>query len=157
MFTDGKISDIVIRPIKKYSDERGWLAELFRQDELDEAFFPVMSYVSETNPGVVRGPHEHRDQADYFAFVGPSTFRLYCWDNRKNSPTFGKRMIGEYGAGNPAAIIVPPGVVHAYKNIGPVAGWVFNAPNRLFAGPNKQEPVDEIRHENDPQSPFIIE
>jgi dTDP-4-dehydrorhamnose 3,5-epimerase len=42
---------------------------------------------------------------------------------------------------------VPPGVVHAYKNIGQDNGIVFNAPNRLYAGEGKKTQVDEIRHE----------
>jgi dTDP-4-dehydrorhamnose 3,5-epimerase len=54
-------------------------------------------------------------------------------------------------------VIVPPGVVHGYKNIGDKPGWVFNAPNRLYAGRGKQEPVDEIRHEDEDGSPFRIE
>jgi dTDP-4-dehydrorhamnose 3,5-epimerase len=53
-------------------------------------------------------------------------------------------------------VVVPAGVVHAYKNIGDVPGMVFNAPNRLFAGEGRKEPVDEIRHESDPDSPFVL-
>jgi hypothetical protein len=30
-------------------------------------------------------------------------------------------------------------------------------PDRLFMGEGKAEPVDEIRHEDDPSSPFQIE
>jgi dTDP-4-dehydrorhamnose 3,5-epimerase len=51
------------------------------------------------------------------------------------------------GQSSPAAVWIPPGVVHAYRNIGEVPGLVFNAPNRLYAGWGKHEPVDEIRHE----------
>ena len=54
-------------------------------------------------------------------------------------------------------MIVPKGVVHAYKNIGGCDGMVFNAPNRLYAGRGRTEPVDEIRHETDPNSPFKID
>jgi len=50
-----------------------------------------MSYISQTEPGIIRGPHEHKDQADLFCFIGPSTFRLYLWDARKGSPTFGQK------------------------------------------------------------------
>jgi dTDP-4-dehydrorhamnose 3,5-epimerase len=52
---------------------------------------------------------------------------------------------------------VPPGIVHAYKNIGSSQGLVINLPDRLFRGWGKTEAVDEIRHENDPESPFRIE
>jgi dTDP-4-dehydrorhamnose 3,5-epimerase len=42
---------------------------------------------------------------------------------------------------------VPPGVVHAYRNVGDDDAFVLNFPDRLYAGKNKAEPVDEIRHE----------
>lgn len=135
---------------------RGWLIELFRQDELEEGFYPVMSYVSSTKPGTVRGPHEHRIQADFFCFTGPSTFRLYLWDNRPDSPTYGRKCHYEFGENFMASVIIPPGVVHAYKNIGKVEGLVYNAPNRLYAGRGKKQPVDEIRHEDDPNSKFKV-
>ena len=54
-------------------------------------------------------------------------------------------------------LIIPPGVVHAYKNVGGAAGIVFNCPNRLYKGPGRKEPVDEIRHEEDPDSRFRLD
>ncbi|MEW5796625.1 MAG: dTDP-4-dehydrorhamnose 3,5-epimerase family protein [Candidatus Zixiibacteriota bacterium] len=152
-----EIEGVVIRELKRFSDKRGWLIELFRQDELDPEFYPVMSYISMTLPGVARGPHEHVDQADCFSFIGPSTFRLYLWDNRSDSRTFGMKASYDLGEQNPAMVIVPKGVVHAYKNIGEVEGIVFNAPNRLYAGEGRREPVDEIRHEDDAESPFKLD
>ncbi|MEZ6118362.1 MAG: dTDP-glucose 4,6-dehydratase [Pirellulaceae bacterium] len=153
-YTPGEIEGAIIRPLKKFADDRGWLVELFRNDELANANYPIMSYVSETKPGVARGPHEHVDQSDYFAFVGPGNFELYLWDSRPDSLTYGKCHIETYGEDNPAAVIVPPGVVHAYKNVSDYSGWVFNAPNRLYAGPGKKFPVDEIRHEDQTDSPY---
>jgi dTDP-4-dehydrorhamnose 3,5-epimerase len=152
-----EIDGVVIREISRFSDSRGWLMELFRQDELDTEYTPAMSYVSMTLPGVTRGPHEHVDQADYFAFIGPSMFRLYLWDNREDSATYGVSARLEVGESTPVAVIVPKGVVHAYKNIGDREGIVFNAPNRLYAGPGRKDPVDEIRHEGDPNSPFRLD
>jgi dTDP-4-dehydrorhamnose 3,5-epimerase len=142
------IDGVIISKLTRHYDERGWLTELFRQDEVPAEYYPVMSYVSMTRPGIARGPHEHRDQADCFAFIGPSTFRLYLWDNRSDSSTFRKKFTAEYGEGNPALVIVPEGVVHAYRNVGNKDGIVYNAPNRLYAGKNRQEEVDEIRHED---------
>jgi dTDP-4-dehydrorhamnose 3,5-epimerase len=156
-FTNGKIADVIIYELKKYRDHRGWLAELFRCDELPEEFFPVMSYISFTHPGIARGPHEHVDQADLFCFIGPSTFRLRLWDNRPDSPTFRAMMTLEAGEERPLAVVVPKGVVHGYKNIGNIDGMVINCPNRLYMGHGKSEPVDEIRHEADPNSPFKMD
>lgn len=151
------IPGVTIGELTPFTDNRGWLIELFRHDELPSEFHPVMCYLSMTRPGVARGPHEHREQADLFAFLGPSTFRLYLWDMRPHSETFKTSCHFDLGEPNRAVVIVPPGVVHAYKNIGTVDGIVYNAPNRLYAGWGRKEEVDEIRHENDPDSPFRLD
>ncbi len=157
MFQDGKIHDVVIRDLKRFVDDRGWLAELFREDEVEQQFMPVMSYISVTHPGVARGPHEHVIQADMFAFIGPSNFKVYLWDTRKNSPTFERRFVFIAGEDAPKSVIIPPGVVHAYKNVGVSDGTVVNLPNKLFAGQGKKGPVDEIRHENRPDTAFQLD
>lgn len=144
---DGQIHDCPIKPLDKHHDERGWLAEFFRHDEIDAGIYPLMGYISLTKPGVARGPHEHEDQTDLFVFFN-GTFRLFLWDPREDSPTFGTRHIVDLGRRNPAAVIVPPGVVHAYRNVGESDALIINCPNRLYAGWGKKEPVDEIRHED---------
>lgn len=156
-FRDGIIDGLLIKPLTRYHDRRGWLCELFRHDEMPEDFYPVMGYASVTEPGVARGPHEHVEQADYFCFFGPSDFKLYLWDLRSNSPTRGVRQVEIAGASRPLAIVVPPGVVHAYQNVGSVPGLVFNAPNQLYKGWGKLEAVDEIRHEDIPNTPFVMD
>lgn len=157
MFKTGTIQDVVVRNLSKFIDERGWLSELFRADELAEEFFPTMGYISMTAAGAARGPHEHVDQADCFAFVGPSNFKIYLWDNRKSSPTFQTRQVLYAGEDAPRSVIIPKGVVHAYKNMGQSPGMVLNFPNRLYAGKGKKSPVDEIRHEGDANSPFHLD
>ncbi|MDR1962958.1 MAG: dTDP-4-dehydrorhamnose 3,5-epimerase family protein [Planctomycetaceae bacterium] len=157
IWTEGTIREVEIRPLKKWADSRGWLSELFRSDELPPEQFPAMCYVSETLPGVTRGPHEHVDQTDFFAFIGPGDLKLYLWDHRPASPTKNYRMVIPVGISNPTAVIVPPGVVHAYRCVSEVPALVLNAPNRLYAGKGKKENVDEIRHENVTDSPFIID
>jgi dTDP-4-dehydrorhamnose 3,5-epimerase len=155
-FSEGAIEGVVVRKLKRFFDDRGWLTELFRHDELAEEFFPAMAYISSTNPGVARGPHEHRDQADLFCFIGPSNFKLRVWDNRKDSATFGSVMTMVVGEDDPAAVLIPAGVVHGYQNVGEVDGIVINCPNRLYAGAGRKEEVDEIRHENSDESIFIL-
>ncbi len=115
-FQEEKIDGVVCRTLQKHNDHRGWLTEVFRQDELN-GFEPAMCYVSLTLPGVTRGPHEHRDQTDYFVFTGPGTFEIYLWDNRPESITCGNRQTFVAGDECPMCVIVPPGVVHGYKNV----------------------------------------
>lgn len=136
--------------------------ELFRQDELLPEHMPVMAYVSQTEPGVTRGPHEHSDQTDVFCFMGPGDFELHLWEQVQNrgigvvvpDPYHESFVVGE---SNPVMVVVPPGVVHAYKNISDKPGWVWNAPNRLYGGPGKKYPVDETRHEHQPSSRYKMQ
>lgn len=153
-FKKGTIQDVQVSPVRKYIDERGWLAETFRFDELDKAYFPVMGYTSLTLPNIQRGPHEHVDQADLFLFIGPGNFKIWLWDNRKNSPTHWNKMVLFGGQDHPLRVLVPPGVVHAYRNVSHEVSVVHNYPNQLFMGQGKKSPIDEIRHEDDPNTVF---
>ena len=156
-FEEGEINDVVVYPIKRFNDDRGWLAELFRHDDIAAEYHPVMSYLSFTRPGVQRGPHEHVDQADLFCFLGPSTFMLRLWDNRPASSTFGNVMTLSVGEDAPSGVIIPKGIVHCYKNVGTFDGMVINCPNRLYMGPGRREPIDEIRHEDDPDTIYRMD
>jgi dTDP-4-dehydrorhamnose 3,5-epimerase len=156
-FVSGPIDGLVVKDLTKHTDHRGWLMELFREDGVPKEFFPAMAYVSSSDPGIVRGPHEHKEQADFFCFVGPSMFKISLWDNRKTSKTFGNRTMMEAGESAPRSIVIPAGVVHAYKNIGSSVGWVLNFPNRLYGGKTRKEPVDEIRHEDGSHTIFEVE
>ncbi|MBF0317651.1 MAG: dTDP-4-dehydrorhamnose 3,5-epimerase family protein [Nitrospirae bacterium] len=152
-FKTGEIDGVIVRELKYFHDKRGWLTELFREDELPEGFNPQMAYVSMTQPSQVRGPHEHVEQTDYFCFLGD--FVLYLWDNRPVSSTHGNRLTVRDARGK--IIIVPPGVVHAYKNVSGEPGLVINLPDRLYAGWQRVKAVDEIRHEGIADSPYVVD
>lgn len=149
------IQDVIIKKLEKYSDERGWLSEIWRID--DSGYTPMMAYLSMTEPGVARGPHEHKEQSDGFVFAGPGNFKMYLWENRKDKPNYQKLETLEVGEDNPVMIIVPPGVVHGYKCISDVPAYSVNLPDKLYKGQNKEDEVDEIRWEKDPDSLFRIE
>ena len=107
---------------------------------------------------VQRGPHEHVGQADLFSFIGSPNFKLRIWDDREISKTYRNVMTMFVGADNPQAVIVPKGVVHAYKNVSATEkGIVINCPNQLFMGEGKKAEIDEIRHEDDPDTIYRIE
>jgi len=155
-WTEGSIEGVVLERMTRHHDERGWLTELFRTDTTPAECMPAMGYVSVTRPGVTRGPHEHLEQTDVFGFAGPGNFRVKLWDHRKQSPTRGRSMTVVVGEGNPAVLTVPPGVVHGYTNISDNDAWVMNFPNRLFRGPGRKRPVDEVRHEDTGNSEFSM-
>ena len=156
-FKKGDIEGVLIKKLTKYTDERGYLVETFREDTLLDRLKPVMSYVSFTKPGIARGPHEHNKQTDIFCFMGPGNFRIKLWDNRKESKTFGYCMKIIGGEDNTIRVIAPPGVVHGYKNISKEAnGMVLNYPDKLYRGWSRKEEMDEIRHE-DKEDEFYLD
>jgi dTDP-4-dehydrorhamnose 3,5-epimerase len=155
-FKEGKIEGVIIKVLKKYSDDRGYLIETFRKDELPDNLLPKMSYISYTRPGIARGPHEHKEQTDIFCFIGPGNFKIKLWDNRKDSQTYGNSMELTGGEEQLITVIVPPGVVHGYKNISDKDGMALNYPDKLFRGWHKIEEVDEIRHE-DQEDEFYLD
>lgn len=155
-FRPGKIAGVQFKAMILHQDARGSLCELFRQDEMPAAYLPAMAYLSETAPGATRGPHEHLQQSDYFCFLGPATFHLYLWDNRPESATYLCHEIAIVGGHQPMTVLVPPGVVHGYRNVSETAGIVINCPNRLYRGEGRSDPVDEVRHEDDPKSVFRL-
>lgn len=148
------MNGVTIKPLNKYEDARGWLTEIFRHDEVD--YMPAMSYVSVTKPGIARGPHEHVYQSDCFVFVGPGTFKLHLWDKRADSSTNGEKIEIEVGENNPTMVIVPPGVVHGYKCISDHDAWCINMPDKLYRGIAKKDEIDEVRWEEDKNSPYKI-
>ena len=157
-FKKGKIEGVIIKKLIKFSDERGFLIEIFRKDSLPDNLLPVMSLVSYTKPGIVRGPNEHSEQTDIFCFLGPGDFKIKLWDNRKESKTYGNYMEFFGGKENQIMFIVPFGVVHGYKNISQSEdGMVISCPDKLFMGWNRKEPVDKIRYDTGKPSPFKMD
>jgi dTDP-4-dehydrorhamnose 3,5-epimerase len=146
------IDGVDLRLLVLHYDRRGWLAEIFRRDESPHR--PAMAYVSVTQPGIARGPHEHREQTDMFVFAGPGDFTVYLYDHRSESPTRGRHFAMTVGQCRPASLLVPPGVIHAYRCVSDKEGMILNLPDRLYGGSGRAEPVDEIRHESNPDSPF---
>lgn len=147
-----RIPGVTIKPLARHDDDRGWLTELIREDELPGGIVPRMAYLSVTHPGIGRGPHEHRDQTDIFCFLS-GRFVLKLWDRRSRYPVTDE--VFEFGEDMPVLITVPPGVIHGYRNCGDDDAFVVNLPDRLYAGWGKRGPVDEIRHE-DTDSEFVL-
>lgn len=170
-FRTGTIEYVRIIPLPAIKDERGQLTEMWRNDyEVEhgtpESGPPIMGYASVTLPGVQRGPHQHRDQTDMFVFVGPGKMEVSLWDVRKESPTYGNKMVfianeiadmytGDHNDNSLLTRVeIPPRVIHAYRNIDSQPSMVLNFPDRLYAGVLKKQLVDEVRWEGVPEEEF---
>lgn len=152
---ESPIKGVILRKIDRFDDDRGWLSEIYR-DDINKEIKPLMCYLSYTKFNMVRGPHEHTKQSDFFIFSGPGDFELHLWDNRKNSKSYGRYMRITAGESNKLSILVPHGVVHGYKSITKGGSFSINLPDALYKGKGKKGKLDEIRHENDKDSKFRI-
>lgn len=148
---DGKV---IIDEITEYTDQRGCLIELWRTDDYkmnDDGFgggtVPTMSYWSVTKPMVVRGPHQHENQTDWFITMkGLMVYQLYNPDNGEM-----KHFIT-----NPDKVTrvkVAPPIIHSYRNLSTKECLSGNFPTALFMGKDKKgytptQKIDEIRHEH---------
>lgn len=149
MYNKSNIDGVKVIGLSPQRDERGWLIEGFRKDSIDVN--PEMMYASLTYPKETRGPHEHVKQTDVFVFVGPGLFELKLW---KKIDGIIRHEIHICGDGMPTLVIIPPGVIHGYRNISDKSGLVINMPDKLYRGHMKSEEVDEIRHEINPNSEY---
>lgn len=103
---------VVVRP-RRFADERGWFAELFRTDALaalghglPEAF--AQANQSRSARGVVRGLHLQWDppQGKLMRVVAGRAF-VVAVDARPGSPTAGRHVGLELGADEPAFVWAP--------------------------------------------------
>ncbi|MCW4005063.1 MAG: dTDP-4-dehydrorhamnose 3,5-epimerase family protein [Candidatus Bathyarchaeota archaeon] len=63
---------IVVKPLRRFADERGFFTEVFRKDwsELFGSDVAAQANLSITYPGIIRAWHRHlRGQTDYFVAV----------------------------------------------------------------------------------------
>jgi len=133
------IDGVKVKKLKVIPDERGRLMEMFR---CDDEFFTKFGqvYLSTTYPGVVKGWHYHKLQADNIVCV-KGMLKLVLFDGRENSATKGE--VNEYflGENNPLLVQVPKGVYHGWKCISENEAFVINCPTEPY---NYSQP-DEYR------------
>lgn len=101
------------------TDERGAFVEVYRRQWLPGSREMLQSNCSISEPGVLRGMHFHRKQADYWVVFSGLLF-VALFDFRSNSPTFRRLECFEIGSADPdeivnRALFIPPGVVHGFQ------------------------------------------
>jgi dTDP-4-dehydrorhamnose 3,5-epimerase len=83
-------------------------------------------YLTETREGLVKAWHFHRCQTDRFTAVR-GTLRVVLYDDRANSPTRGgwHEVVLDPDRAH-RQLLIPPGVVHGWKNIGQGTAAILN-------------------------------
>jgi dTDP-4-dehydrorhamnose 3,5-epimerase len=141
-----RIDGVVVKDLKVIPDERGWLMEIFRNDD---KFFQKFGqvYLTVAYPGVVKGWHYHKVQTDHFCCV-KGMLKVVLYDDRPDSPTRGE--VNEFflGEKNPQLVRIPAGVLHGMKGIGVEPALLINVPDEVY----RYDQPDEFRvhpHDND--------
>lgn len=116
MIKDGKIQGVKFKKLVRNCDDRGFFAEVARDDEGLLTKFGQMS-VSKTNPGVVKAFHYHNKQDDLWFFPAGNA-RVVLHDLREDSPTLGTTEVFFMGEDNPSSLLIPIGVAHGYQVLG---------------------------------------
>jgi dTDP-4-dehydrorhamnose 3,5-epimerase len=135
------IEGVRIRPYTLWPDDRGYFLEVARMGQGLAAGFPAASTqvsAAQSYPETIKAFHYHLHQTDCWT---PATGMLQTAlvDLRDGSPTFGARNTIYVGALRPWQILIPPGVAHGYKVIGPGPALLVYMTDRLY------DPADEGR------------
>jgi dTDP-4-dehydrorhamnose 3,5-epimerase len=113
----GAIDGVHIKELVRHPDDRGFFTEILRDDDGLLRRFGQAS-LSMTYPGVIKAFHYHKRQDDLWFFpVGSAQVVLY--DLRPGSKTQGLTQVLYAGEDHPILIVVPVGVAHGYRVLGP--------------------------------------
>jgi len=103
---------VVLAPLPSHGDHRGQILELF-QDQWATGIEPVQWNLFASEPNVLRGMHVHLRHTDYLVMLSGATL-VALRDLRSGSPTEGCAALFELCCEPAAALVVPPGVGHAF-------------------------------------------
>ncbi len=112
----GNLHQLVVAPLKKVVNDRGYLQEVQRSDE---PHFPGFgqAYLTATNPGVIKAWYRHHRQIDQIA-LAQGTLRLALYDARPASPTFGVVQELVISDDRPVLVQIPTGIWHGFQALG---------------------------------------
>ncbi|MDE5412678.1 dTDP-4-dehydrorhamnose 3,5-epimerase family protein [Alkalihalobacterium chitinilyticum] len=131
------IEGVKVKKLLKHCDDRGFFAELVRDDEdLLERFGQAswsMSY-----PGVIKAFHYHEEQDDVWFFPAGNA-QVVLHDLRKDSNTVGETDVIYMGEDNPIVLLIPKGVAHGYRVLGQKPATIIYFTTKSYNSKNPDE------------------
>ncbi|MCW4029587.1 MAG: dTDP-4-dehydrorhamnose 3,5-epimerase family protein [Candidatus Bathyarchaeota archaeon] len=138
------LQGIKIKPVKRFSDERGAFSEVMRRDWADLFGEDTIAQanISSTFPGVIRAWHRHvRGQDDYF-LVLKGAIKICAFDEAASELT------EVVSSGSELQIVRVPGHYwHGFKALGVEPAMLLYFTTNLY---NTADPDEERRAWNDP-------
>lgn len=130
--TDLGIEGALFIPLAPHDDDRGSLTEVFRRAWVPGPNEVVQANLSISRPGVLRGLHFHRRQADYWCVLAGRAF-VGLYDLRAGSPTEARRAeVAIAAEGQRFGLYVPPGVAHGF--FAETETWLLYLVDAYFTG-----------------------
>jgi dTDP-4-dehydrorhamnose 3,5-epimerase len=123
------LTGIVVKPLKRMSDERGFFTEIFRKDwrDLIGEDDIAQANLSITHPNIVRAWHKHeRGQTDYLVVI-EGALKICAYDDAT------KELDEIIGTGMDLQVVKIPGHYwHGFKVVGPETALHVYFVNRLY-------------------------
>ena len=147
--SNATLEGVVVLPLKKVRNERGFLMELQRNDEPDFPGFGQI-YFTQTLPGIVKAWYRHQKQVDQIAIVA-GKLRLVLFDSRPESPTYQGLQEIVLDDENPALVRIPTGLWHGFTPAGEAPALLAHLNTEPF---NAQAPDEERIPFDDTSVPY---
>jgi dTDP-4-dehydrorhamnose 3,5-epimerase len=129
------IKEVVLCEPTLFGDDRGYFAETFRQDKLDEFLGFKLDFCqdneSKSSLGVLRGLHFQLPpfaQTKLVRVIKGSVLDVAV-DIRKGSPTFGQHVAVELTEENKRQLLVPRGFAHGFVVLSEEAIFAYKVDN----------------------------
>ncbi|USK78069.1 dTDP-4-dehydrorhamnose 3,5-epimerase family protein [Peribacillus frigoritolerans] len=111
------IEGVKVKKLVKHCDDRGFFAELVRDDEPELLSKFGQASCSMSYPGVIKAFHYHEKQDDLWFFPSGNA-QVVLYDLREGSSTKGETDVYYMGEENPIMLLIPKGVAHGYRVLG---------------------------------------
>jgi dTDP-4-dehydrorhamnose 3,5-epimerase len=123
----GVIDGVMIKTLRKFTDQRGFFVEQVKRGDLDDAgrpFIPEHPFAQTSRsltfarggnpPELIKAFHWHERQWDYWDII-QGDVRTVLVDLRDASPTCGTVQVVMMGEHAPRVVAIPPKVAHGYQ------------------------------------------
>ncbi len=119
-FIPMSIPEVVAVETERFSDDRGYLYEHFKESSFKGSGLPFrfeQDLFSKSKKGIIRGLHYQTEPKGQGKLVSVVTGRIFdvAVDIRRNSPSFGKWVSLELSEDNNKSVWIPKGFAHGFE------------------------------------------
>jgi dTDP-4-dehydrorhamnose 3,5-epimerase len=110
------IDGVIIKPLRRIPDERGYIMHMLRSNDPEFEQFGEI-YFSTIYPGAIKAWHLHKEMTLNYSVVS-GTIKLVLYDSREDSPTKGELQEIFLGRENYQLVKIPPFIWNGFKGVG---------------------------------------